>query len=109
MRINPQRQYPIQIIKCNTSRRKQKQKPTPVLARNQPANQIKKDKGHLQSEKVKLHHQFKSFFASLPQKKTAIFNTSIRVLPSSYKSPQNIGVPYFFSCYGEHSTKKKIL
>jgi len=68
MRINPQRQYPIQIIKCHTSRRKQKQKPTPVLARNQPANQIKKDKGHLQSEKVKLHHQFKSFFASLPQK-----------------------------------------
>ena len=46
-------------IKTHRSRRKQKQNTQHVLERNQPANQIKKDKGHLQSE-IKLYHQMVS-------------------------------------------------
>ena len=86
-----QRQYHIQIIKCHTSRRKQKQNTKHVLEGNQPANQIKKDKEHLPSEKKvkKLYHQFKSFFVFSSSKKLQFFNASFRVLSLHIKITSN--------------------
>ena len=49
----------IQDNRNHRNRRKQKQNTQHVLEGNQPANQIKKDKGHLQSEINKLYHQIK--------------------------------------------------
>lgn len=58
MRISTPITNHIPNIKTHRSRRKQKPDTQHVLERNQPANQIKKDKGHLQSE-IKLYHQIK--------------------------------------------------
>jgi hypothetical protein len=59
MRISTPITNHIQDNRNHRSRRKQKPDTQHVLERNQPANQIKKDKGHLQSEQIKLYHQIK--------------------------------------------------
>ena len=94
MRISTPITNHIQDNRNHRSRRKQKQNTQHVLERNQPANQIKKDKGHLQSE-IKLYHQIKGQslnIVSLRQTTTAIFFSLVYncvfVFLHIFKSPQ---------------------